>query len=229
MAAIPRKGDKAFAGVADIEMGMTLLRVIGFDRSYAKGFKDAADTLVGSILGDDIHLRYQMAIPACYLYRHYLELEMKYALIMAGKLKVMTVTVPWCWHILMRHAPAHAEALRVLIFRSCRESLPYDRGQRHSPLFHRYGDFGIIAEVFSLVNRNEDYSVLPYIADLILSQLRMFGVGRHAASEAVLPSALMSDLKKAHESLAAGFLSRGSNLSGRSATRCLAIAFSKQW
>jgi len=92
MAAIPRKGDKAFAGVADIEMGMTFLRVIGFDRSYAKGFKGAADTLVGSILGDDIHLRFQMVIPACYLYRHYLELEMKYVLFMAGKLKVRTVT-----------------------------------------------------------------------------------------------------------------------------------------
>ncbi len=97
MAAIPRKGDKAFAGVADIEMGMTFLRVIGFDRSYAKGFKGAADTLVGSILGDDIHLRFQMVIPACYLYRHYLELEMKYVLFMDGKLKVernLTVDLP---------------------------------------------------------------------------------------------------------------------------------------
>jgi hypothetical protein len=92
MAAIPRRGDKAFAGVTDVEMGMTFLRVIGFDRSYAEGFKGAADTLVESILCDDIHLRFQMVIPACYLYRHYLELEMKYILITAGKLKIMTLT-----------------------------------------------------------------------------------------------------------------------------------------
>ena len=96
MAAIPRKGDKAFAGVAETEIGMTFLRAIGFDRTYAKGFKGAADTLVGSILGydtylGDTYLRFQMVIPACYLYRHYLELEMKYVLCMAGRLKVKTV------------------------------------------------------------------------------------------------------------------------------------------
>jgi len=36
-----------------------------------------------------------------------------------------------------------------------------------------------------------------------LSHFRMFGVGRRAAPDAVLPSGLMSDMKKAQESLAA--------------------------
>ena len=92
MATVPRKGDKAFAGSADIALGMTFLRLIGLDRSYAKGFKNAADTLIASILGDNIHLRFPMVIPACFLYRHYLELEMKYLLVMGSRLKFLKVT-----------------------------------------------------------------------------------------------------------------------------------------
>ena len=113
------------------------------------------------------------------------------------------LAVPWCWDFLMKHAPAHANALRVLVFGACRSSLPYERRQQHSPLYHRYGDIEVIAGVLGLFTQHGESSVLPQIADLILSHLRMFGVGRHVASETALPSELMSDLKKAKESLAA--------------------------
>ena len=99
------------------------------------------------------------------------------------------LAVPWCWHLLLKHAPAHADALRAVIFGACRSSLPYRRQKRHSLLTHRYGGFEIIADVLGLFNQFRESSVLPRIADLVLSHLRIFGVGRHAASEAVLPSA----------------------------------------
>jgi hypothetical protein len=113
------------------------------------------------------------------------------------------LVVPWSLHLLLKHAATHAEALREVIVRACRKSLPYTRLQRRSPLVARYVDFEIIADVWGLFNQFQEASILPHIADLILSHLRMFGVGRHAASEAVLPSALMADLTSAQQALGA--------------------------
>ncbi|HEX3658228.1 MAG TPA: hypothetical protein VHV55_20740 [Pirellulales bacterium] len=92
MSAIPQKGDMAFSGPADVKHGMAFLKVIEFDRSYIEGFKAAADTLVQSILGPDAHRRYQMVIPVGYLYRHYLELQLKYRLFLGNESGIFTTT-----------------------------------------------------------------------------------------------------------------------------------------
>ena len=81
----------AFGGKSDIKLGIDFLRVIGFDRSYAEGFLKAAETIVRSIKsGPEIHFTYQMVLPACFLYRHYVELQLK-RIIALGTLTNVTV------------------------------------------------------------------------------------------------------------------------------------------
>jgi hypothetical protein len=93
MSAIPRKGDRAFSGPTDIRMGVTFLHLMGINRSYIRGFQNAAETLVKTVKNSEaIHFTYGMVLPACFLYRHYLELEMKYILTQGDKLGIMAVS-----------------------------------------------------------------------------------------------------------------------------------------
>lgn len=89
-----RRGDRAFAGATDIDCGFGFLRLMGLEEAYPRGFRMAAEFIVQKIKSSqEIHQEYEMVLPACFLYRHYLELEMKYILSMADKTGVMAVAV----------------------------------------------------------------------------------------------------------------------------------------
>jgi hypothetical protein len=109
--------------------------------------------------------------------------------------------VPWTLRLLLKNAATFADALGEVIIGVYRKGLPYTRPQRRSPMVARHGDFEIIGDLLGLFDGLRDASILPHIADLFLSHLRIYGVVRHAASEAVLPSTLMAELKSAQKAL----------------------------
>ena len=95
MSVYPRKGDKAFAGEPEIKFGLVMLQVTGIDKNYVLGFKLAGDTLVEDIItGEKQIFDYTLAIPACYLYRHYLELHLKWILKMASRAGFLSLDKP---------------------------------------------------------------------------------------------------------------------------------------
>jgi hypothetical protein len=114
------------------------------------------------------------------------------------------VESPWCWSALLKSASTSRQSIRNLIITSCRKCLPYDRRQSHILPVSRTIDTTEMTETFGIFTEFGDPSVLPYIADAVLSQLRLSGgLGRHTASEAILPAALSTDLRKAQALLAA--------------------------
>lgn len=113
------------------------------------------------------------------------------------------LVVPWCWHLLIAHAgPAQAE-VRDLIFSACRATLPYRGRERHSQLFHRFGNLAILVELFRLFAQHKEASILPHFTDLMLSQLRMFGeIDRHPhGSRTALPPELTGEILGAQQYL----------------------------
>jgi hypothetical protein len=90
MAAVPVQGDKPFVEVkSNVWHGISLHALVGLDDAYANGFHDAAAWIINAIqqstAGDDHN--YNRMIPACFLYRQFLELQLKNILYVSRKLK----------------------------------------------------------------------------------------------------------------------------------------------
>jgi hypothetical protein len=91
--AIPKKGDKVFVSLkTDIWYGLDLHRCFGLSEAYIRGFKHSADTLIRSIRRSKKAAADERIIPACQLYRHYIELHLKYILLHGRRLKHITFT-----------------------------------------------------------------------------------------------------------------------------------------
>jgi hypothetical protein len=106
------------------------------------------------------------------------------------------LAVPWSWHFLLANAGAAAEDTRSLLFAAGRNSLPYGRRERHSPLFHRFGNLDVLVDTYRVAVVNKQPSLLPHFTDLLLSQVRIFGdFSRYLpGSRSALPSDLLTEL-----------------------------------
>ncbi|HEY4312815.1 MAG TPA: hypothetical protein VGN12_25420 [Pirellulales bacterium] len=81
MSELPNLGDRMFVPInTDMWSGMEFHRFIGFQRAYVVGFKHAADSLIESVIQEGGRTLDERVIPACHLYRHYVELHLKYIL-----------------------------------------------------------------------------------------------------------------------------------------------------
>jgi hypothetical protein len=83
-----KKGDKALGAAGAGHVDMMWYRLIGMDQTYVYSFKFAGDRLVAT---QDFY-RESVVIAIGYLYRHYLELHLKYLLIEARTAGVATIT-----------------------------------------------------------------------------------------------------------------------------------------
>lgn len=72
----PRKGDKAFEA-GHLSLDLDFYRVCGLDHTYADAFSTAAEALVERLADDARSRPMHVAIVIAYLYRHYLELQLK--------------------------------------------------------------------------------------------------------------------------------------------------------
>lgn len=88
MADWPKKGDKAFVD-GPLAADLTFLFVTGLDRAYIASFKKAADIVVGSLGRLPEYERDELFYSVGYLYRHALELQMKYILHLAKQMNIV--------------------------------------------------------------------------------------------------------------------------------------------
>ncbi len=95
MADTLRRGDKAFRKLESTDSeGIDLFRSIGFDRMYIDAYKAGADTLLQAAIDANRQNAYPWdtrIIPAVQGYRHYLELQFKYILILGRKVHQIEV------------------------------------------------------------------------------------------------------------------------------------------
>jgi hypothetical protein len=95
----PKKGDRGFAPAGDLHDIRQLNAFVTVSQmTYAVGFKDAADKVVEAALKDNCHPDLLLA-PVAYLYRHYLELTLKYIV----SIGVGTGTTPSAEACLKKH------------------------------------------------------------------------------------------------------------------------------
>jgi hypothetical protein len=113
------------------------------------------------------------------------------------------LAVPWSWHLLLTNAGTAAGAVTSLLFAAARDSLPYERRERHSPLFHPFGNLNVLVDTYRVTVANKQSSLLPHFTDLLLSQVRIFGdSGRQqSGSRSVLPPELLSELQSSQQYL----------------------------
>jgi hypothetical protein len=117
------------------------------------------------------------------------------------------LAVPWAWRFFMDRAGSNADKFRDLVFKTCRESLPYQRMNHHSALIHHFGSLDVVADVFHLFYEYREPSLLPYFVDLLLSQMNYRGFwGRiGTSSESHFPPVLMTEIAEM-ESILFGIL-----------------------
>jgi len=89
----PGKQEKLFKRVQGCGTNVSLrwLASIGMDAACIRGFKDAADRIVDSLPGDRRHPD-DKVFPVAYLYRHYLELKLKYVIKRGMSLDLIEIT-----------------------------------------------------------------------------------------------------------------------------------------
>ena len=112
----PQKGNALFQGGLDIHLNADISYWNKDLSGYAKGYKDAADFIVnGAIEGHRSHTfnAPYLVFPVVFLYRQYIELRLKEAILLGARLKGETHGFPKHHRIdeIWKHARPHIEGV----------------------------------------------------------------------------------------------------------------------